>query len=84
MDYQRTCSVSPEKSSKSGRAIRFIRRCNSNRLSATFGQFESVTIIALSRVDMVILSCGFGSARTRNTTISSNSFARIGSQALAF
>jgi hypothetical protein len=42
-----------------------------------FGQFESEIIIARLRKDTAILQSGFGSVRTKNITISSDSFAKI-------
>jgi hypothetical protein len=52
------------------------------RLTGDVWSVESETAIALSHVDMVISSCGFGSAPTKSTTISLISFARIDSQSL--
>jgi hypothetical protein len=65
-----TSNVSREKSFNFGCVIRFTRQCSSSRSSETSGQSESEIIIVLSRVVTEILLSGFGSVRTKTTTIS--------------
>lgn len=73
---QLTSNVSLEKSFNCGFATRFIHQCSSSRLSEMSGQCESEITIALLRKDTAISRSGFGLARTRNTTISSDNWAR--------
>ena len=81
IDYRLTSNVSREKSFNSGYAIHSIHRCSSNRLSVTFGQSESEIITVLWRVVTANWSFGFGSAHTKNITISlSNCDSRLATQ----
>jgi hypothetical protein len=70
-DYRLTSNVSRAKSFNFGCVIRSTRQCSSNRLSEMSGPYESAITIALLRRNTAISSSGFGSARAKNTTISS-------------
>ena len=71
IDYQLMSNVSREKSFGFGCVIRFTRQCNSSRSSERLVSVESGITIALLRRNTEISSSGFGSARTKITTISS-------------
>ncbi len=71
IDYRLMSNVSREKSFNSGCVIRSTRQCNSNRLSATSGRYESEIITARWHRSTAISSSGFGLAPTKNTTTSS-------------
>ncbi len=69
-------NVSCEKSFNYGFVIHFILHCSSSHLSETSGRCESAITIAPSHRSTAISSFGFGSARTKTTTISSSSYAK--------
>ncbi len=69
-DYRLTSNVWREKTFNSGYAIHSTHRCSSNRFSVTSGQSDSAIIIVRWRVVTANGSFGFGSARTKNITIS--------------